>query len=256
MTAPQCVLPDHTLPRHESYPALAVGVAAPLWPRHVLVAIDGTTAPDSAIRAAHAFALRTHCTVDIVAIYAPRIPVPALSGRVGIEACEPSDRMHAAHLIATVRARHRELVPDWLERAAWQLHLEVGDPGTTIVRLAESLHADLVIVGTGQREPHGTVVGGRTVACAARYLTAPLFAAAPDDETPSRVIVALPGGNLHVPTLRAALACVSRPAKLWLAFPERHPALAIDSCESDALAAAIGACDAELPSLLDDVCVE
>lgn len=256
MTGPQCVLPDHTLPRHESHPALAAVAAASRWPRHILVAIDGTAATDPAIRAAHALALRTGCVVDVVAIYAPRIPVPVMPGRPGIEACESSDRFDAAFLISMVRARYRALIPDRRERAAWQFHLEVGDPGTMIVRLAESLRPDLVIVGIAQREPLDTVVGGHTAVCAARYITVPLLAAASDDETPSRVIVALPGGKLHAPTLRAALACVSRPAKLWLASPERQPALAPDISDSHAIATAVGACDSELLPLLDGVLLE
>jgi nucleotide-binding universal stress UspA family protein len=257
MTAPQCLLPDHTLPREEHHAALAAGSPQSSWPRRILVAIDGSAETDPAIRAARFFTRHTDCAVDVAAIFAPRIPVPALSNRRGIDACEHSDRRDAAHLISTIRARCQDLVPDRADRAAWKFHLEVGDPGTTLVHLAAEIQADLVIVGIAQREPLDVRSGGRTTVCAARYLTAPLFAAAVDDETPSRVVVALPNGKLHAPTLRAALASVSRPAKLWLAFPERQPALAPDLNDSDAIAAALRALlGAEIGTALDDLCVE
>jgi nucleotide-binding universal stress UspA family protein len=254
MLAARCVLPDHTLPRWERHPALAgTSVSAP-WPRRILVAIDGTVATDPAIRAALFLQRQAASAVDVAAIYAPRIPVPHTSERRGIDACERGDRTDAARLIAMVRSRYRELVPDRAERAGWQFHLEVGDPGGTLVRLAETTRPDLVIVGIGQREPLDGRSGGRTAVCASRYPTTALFAAASDDEIPSRVIVALPNGKLHAPTLRAALACVSRPARLWLAFPERHPALASDIGDSHAIAAALRAlCGDEIADALENV---
>jgi nucleotide-binding universal stress UspA family protein len=257
MTAPHCTLPDHTLPHAEHHLALTPTSAMSPWPRRILVAIDGTAATDPALRAAHFFARHIDCAVDVAAIYAPRIPVPHMPNRNGIDACERGDRTDAAHLISAVRARYREIVPDRADRAAWRFHLEVGDPGATLVRLAAEVRPDLVIVGISQREPLDSAAGGRTAVCAARYLTAALFAAATDHEVPSRVIVAFPDGKLHAPTLRAALASVSRPAKLWLAFPERHPALAPDITDSDAIAAAVRAlCGAEVAETLEDVRLE
>jgi nucleotide-binding universal stress UspA family protein len=255
MIGAHCILPDHTLPHREQLTSLPT--APPAWPRRVLVAIDGTVATDPAIRAALFFTRRFGAAVDVAAIYAPRIPVPHTPARRGIDACERTDRVDAAQLIATVRARYRELVPDRAERAGWQFHLEVGDPGATLVRLAEETGPDLVVVGIAQREPLDSFAGGRTAVCAARYLTAALLAAASGDEPPSRAIVALPDGKLHAPTLRAALACVSRPAKLWIAFPERHPALAPDISDSLTIAAAVrAACGAGIEPALDDVRLE
>jgi nucleotide-binding universal stress UspA family protein len=256
MTAPQCVLPDHTLPHQERHPALTPGSAS-RWPRRILVAIDGTVATDPAIRAARFFAGRARCAVDVAAIYAPRIPVPHDPKRRGIQACERGDRNDAAQLIATVRARFRELVPNRADRASWQFHLDVGDPGATLIRLAKDVEPELVIVGLAQREPLDSLASGRTAVCAARYLDAALFAAAADAEAPSRAIVALPDGKLHGPTLRAALGSVTRPAKLWLAFPERHPALAPEASDSESIAAAVrAACGEGMNETLDDVRLE
>jgi nucleotide-binding universal stress UspA family protein len=256
MTAPQCVLPDHTLPHQERHPALTPGSRS-RWPRRILVAIDGTVATDPAIRAARFFAARAQCAVDVAAIYAPRIPVPHDPKRRGIQACERGDRNDAARLITTVRARFRELVPDRADRASWQFHLDVGDPGATLIRLAKEVDPELVIVGIAQREPLDSMASGRTAVCAARYLDAALLAAAPDAEAPSRAIVALPDGTLHGPTLCAVLGSVARPAKLWLAFPERHPALAPETSDSESIAAAVrAACGGDTSETLDDVRLE
>jgi nucleotide-binding universal stress UspA family protein len=253
MTRAHCFPPDHTLPRREQQTALAAASAS-LWPRRVLVAIDGTIATDPAIRAALFFARHAGSEVDMAVIYTPRIPVPHAPERRGMDACERHDRVDAAHLIATVRSRYHDLVADRAERAGWQFHLEVGDPGGTLVRLAGETRPDLVIVGLAQREPLDGHSGGRTAVCASRYLTAALLAAASDDEVPSRSIVALPDGKLHAPTLRAALACVSRPAKVWLAFPERHSALAPDISDSEAIAAAVRElCGDDTVNNLEDV---
>jgi nucleotide-binding universal stress UspA family protein len=240
MTAPHCVLPDYTLPHREQHAALASG-AAERWPRRILVAIDGTVATDPAIRAARAFARRAGSTVDVAAVFAPRIPVPYDERRRGIRACERGDRSDAARLISTVRGRFRELVPERADRATWRLRLEVGDPGATLIRLAAEVDPELVIVGIAQREPLDALASGRTAVCAARYLDAALFAASPEYEVPSRVIVALPSGKLHGPTLCAALASVVPPAKLWLVFPERHPGVAPDISDAESIVAGVRA---------------
>ena len=257
MIAPQYSSADRPLPDDSADVALATGSSALLWPRCILVAIDGTAATDPALRAAHVLASRTACNVDVAAMYAPRIPVPQMPNRRGIDACERWDRVDATHLITTVRARYRELIPDRRDRAEWQLHLEVGNPGATLVRVAAEIQPDLVIAGIAQREVRDQAFAGQTAICAARYLAIPLLAAASDGEAPSRAIVAFPDGKLHAPTLRAVLATVARPAELWLAFPERHaggdPAFAPDA-DSDAMAAAVRAlCGGDIAATLGDV---
>src|SRR4051812_41251320 len=100
MINPICALPDHTLPHQQPHAALSP--ATTVWPRHILVTIDGSFATDPAIRAAHALARRTAASVDVAVIYASRIPMPKLPGRHGLDACEPSDRIDATHLLRTV----------------------------------------------------------------------------------------------------------------------------------------------------------
>ena len=257
MIARQYSPADGNRPDEPADLALVGDPATFVWPRRILVAIDGTAATDPVLRAAHVLASRTGCDVDVAAIYAPRIPVPQMPDRRGIDACERRDRVDAAHLITTVRTRYRELIPDRRDREEWQLRLEVGDPGATLVRVASEIQPELVIAGIAQRDVLDLAFAGRTALCAARYLAVPLLAAASNIETPSRAIVAFSDGKLHAPTLRAVLATVARPAKLWLAFPERHPALAADILDSDAIAAAVRAlCGQDVAALLEDVQLE
>lgn len=255
MLISQPTLADHALPRGETQASLTPPASSFGWKR-ILVAIDGTVTTDSALRAAHAIAKRTRCAVDVTAIYAPRIPLPKMPHRHGLAVCERKDRHELAQLARTVRSRCRSVVPRRCDRESWRFHLEVGDPGATVVRLARELQADLVILGLSQHDLYDTLADERTAICAARYLGAPMLAALSHDDVIARAVVVLPDGRLHDRTLRAVLATVARPAKLWVVLPES----ALTSkrlTDSDALLAAIRSlCGPDARAMLDGIRLE
>lgn len=171
---------EHTRPRQRARPAVEPATEARHWPRRILVAVDGTAPTDPAPRAAYELERRTGASVHVAAIYAPRIPVPACADRPGLDACERGDRPEAAHFVATVRTRLRDMFPDRRDRAAWAFRVEVGDPGAALVRLAAETKSDLVIVGLAQREPLDWRANGRTAICAARHRFARLHSGLTD----------------------------------------------------------------------------
>lgn len=190
-------------------------------PTRLLLATDGSPAADSAVRTARALARRNGASVEIAAIYAPRIPLPASAELRGVERWAPSDRREVAELLRKVRRQLATLLTEASQLREWQLHLEIGDPGPTIVRMASEASTDLIVLGIGVHEPMDRPRGGHTAICVARYATVPLYAAASGCEVPVRCVVALADGRLHAPTIRAALAALLPGSHMWLAMPAR-----------------------------------
>ncbi len=190
----------------------AEALSGSAWPRSILVATDGSSGAEPAVIAARALAERHVASVAMVAVYAPGIPMPSSPTRRGFEQCEPCDRHEAAALLRAVRRQRRRAQ----FRRDWPLHLEVGDPGTVIVRLASETPVDLVMLGIGSVDPANRRSGGRTTLRAAQYVVAPLYAVVAGCEAPRRAVVAFPDGRVDEPTLRAAAACVAPGGRLWI----------------------------------------
>lgn len=231
-SAPERLLPR--VPEHDRAVALkAVARLHAPWPTRLVLAIDGSPVADTAVRAARAFARRNGASVEIAAIYAPRIPLPASAELHGVERCARSDRRQVAELLRKVRRQLANLLTEARHLREWPLHLEIGNPGPTIVRMASETGADLIVLGIGVQEPLDRRRGGRTAVGVARYATVPLYATASGCEVPARCVVALPDGRLHAPTLRAGLAALLRGGRLWLATPGRmDDGTASDASES------------------------
>jgi nucleotide-binding universal stress UspA family protein len=220
-----------------------------VWPRRILVASDGSVASDAAIVATRFVAQRSGASVEMAAVYSPRIPHPASPGRRGFEQCENPERREAAALLRAVRKQRRRSVP---ERRKWPLRLEVGDPGAVIVRLAKAASSDLVVLGIGESDPADRRYAGHTASCVARYLEAPLYAAAPGCEAPMCCVVALPDGRAHAPTLRAAVACLPSGAHMWIVVPDRASLQSPHSMQAESAHELVApACGPELASQVD-----
>lgn len=246
-----CPLPEHALPRMAGVEAHVLPRHAddpgPVWPNRILVASDGSPSSDAAITTARLLAKRSGASVEMAAVYSPRIPLPASPERRGFDQCEAPERGQAAALLRAVR-RQRRSIPD---ARSWPLHLDVGDPGTVICRVASGVSADLVVVGIGELNPEERRYAGHTASCLARYLRTAVYAAAPDCEAPVRCVVALPDGGVHAPTLRAAVACLPAGAHVWLALPSSSAAAQSGAPSESARELAANACGPELASRLD-----
>lgn len=229
-------------PVTESAPRLTLQASGSVeWPQRILVAADGSPASDAAIRAASLLASLHGAAVEVVAVYAPRIPLPASASRPGLRQCEAPDRESAARFARAVRRQLRRLITDSGLRQRWPLHFHVGDPGTVLVRMAETLAPDLVVIGIHQEEPLDERARRRTAICASRYLTVPLLAASAAFEAPRRCLVAFPDGHEHRPTLTAALAVLAPGGRLWVALADALPTDA-GNTQASARSLMAGAC--------------
>lgn len=248
-----CPLPDYALPRAAEVDSRTLprpaGDARAMWPRRILVASDASAASDAAILAARVLAERSGASVEMAAVYSPRIPLPASPERRGFEQCETPERSEAAALLRSVRKQRRRSVP---ERRDWPLRLGVGDAGTMIVRLANAAASDLVVLGIGELDPADRRYAGHTAACVARYLETALFAAAPGCEVPVRCVVALPEGRTHAPTLRAAVGCLPSGSHLWIVVPSESSTQAPDRVQSESAHELVAnACGPDLAGQVD-----
>jgi nucleotide-binding universal stress UspA family protein len=190
------------------------------WPARLVLATDGSPSADAAFRTARAFSLRTGATVEIVAVYTPRIPLPALPGSRAIERCAPSDRRELADLLRAVRRQMSRALAEPRHLREWPLTLTIGDPGLAIDRAAAASSADLTIVGIGADEPLDREAGTRTAITAARYTINPLYSAAHGCEAPTHAIIPMIDGRLHPATVRAAVACLLPGGRISIAATE------------------------------------
>lgn len=189
-----------------------------LWPRHILVASDGTPGAAPALAFAHRLAARVEAGVELLSVFTPRIPMPTRGEPAGGQ-CERGDRVQVAQLLRAVRAQRDAVVRSG---PVWPLRFESGDPVRVLTRVAHEKLVDLVVLGIGRADPKQRQHGDVTPARAANEIEVPLYAAAPgSDELPRRVIVALPDRRVHVPTIRAALACTASGGEIVLALSAR-----------------------------------
>jgi nucleotide-binding universal stress UspA family protein len=210
---------EHMLPRFDA--ARAGG-----WPRRILVGTDGTASAVPAIEAARAIAERRGVPVEMETVYRPRVPLPWSGTHRGIDECEHTERDPAVTQLRRVRRQRRELSQ---YAHGWPLRFEIGDPAAVISRAAAEGGCDLVVAGIGHFDPVGARCDGRTVTRVARQIGVPLLAAKAGCEAPTRCVIALPDGQIHAPTIRAAFRLLSSDAPVWIAMPDRfatpHPEL-------------------------------
>lgn len=199
-------------PRRAESPASS---ALRVWPKHILIATDGSHSADAAVAAAGALGERSGASVELAVIYASRTPLPPCPDRSGLQQCEGSQRIDVAGLLRSVRRQRHRLAPG----TPWPLRCDVGDPPTLLGRIAEQYGADVVVMGIGPEEPADRVYGSHTALRAIRFLEVPLYAVARGCEGPTRGIVVLPDGQVHAPTVRAAVGCLPPGATLWIAVP-------------------------------------
>jgi nucleotide-binding universal stress UspA family protein len=253
-----CPLPEYALPRAPQVATRTLprgrtdnGLS---WPRCILVASDGSPSSDAAIVAARFLAERCSASVEMAAVYSPRIPLPPSAGRHGFKQCEAPERGEAATLLRAVHNQRRRLL---LAPRDWPLRLEVGDPGGALVHMAKEASADLVVLGIGAPNPVDRRYAAHTASCVARYLQSPLCAVAPQCEAPVRCVVALPDGRAHAPTLGAAVAILPVGARIWIASPDgSFPAAQDDARPESARELVARAGGPELASRLDTPEVE
>lgn len=216
--------PDRLLPMiyQRGTAALAhriTGARAP-WPARILLATDGSWLGNAAVAAARIIAARSGASCEIVAVYAPRVPLPVIPGLHGMSRCPPSERPEARRVLQGARRQLAELCGGSRGGGECPLRLEVGDPAMSIVRLAAERQVDLVVLGVGRCDTPERRSGAITAARVVRYASTAVYAAAAGCEEPDCAVVAFPDGVVSERTIRAAIDCLTPTGRLWIALPE------------------------------------
>jgi nucleotide-binding universal stress UspA family protein len=184
------------------------------WPTRILVCADDSSSAGDALAMANSLAARSNAEVELVSIFAPRIPVPNAIGREGAARCEELDRNAAAELVRSVRNQERRRVDRFTK---WPVHLEVGHPVRVIVERAKSSGADLIVLGIGNSDPRVRRCRAATPASLCNYLEVPALAAARlGTALPREAIFFVDRENPDLRTVRAGLGCLEDAARVWV----------------------------------------
>jgi nucleotide-binding universal stress UspA family protein len=184
------------------------------WPERILVCAHDSSSTGDALTAAKALAGRCNAEVNVLTVFAPRIPLPNVPGKRGSAQCESRDRSAAADLIRAVRAEERRRFDG---HVAWPIHLEVGNPVQMIIENTRSTRADLVIVGLGRHDPLVRQAAVAIPVSLARYTDVPMLAAAPASrELPQEVVLFVDREPAEPAMIRAALRCIEDAAFVWV----------------------------------------
>ncbi len=119
-------------------------------PKVVLVGVDGS---DSSLRAAAyagGLARRQHALLAVVYVQ----PVMAAGAAVGVPVAETTGQI-AEDLVAQIREAAERMRGIFDVR--WEFHTFHGDPYTGLVRAADELKADAVVVGASEQAGHRIV---------------------------------------------------------------------------------------------------
>jgi nucleotide-binding universal stress UspA family protein len=136
----------------------------------LLLATDGTTRSDAAVRAARAISASTGQPVLVLAVHAP---LPVMGPEVHFASRASMDAESRAGLFDQVREQ--------LEREGvshWPIKVTTGFPAGTIAKLASSIDASLIVLGLGGHGLLDRVFGDEMALQVLRVGLAPILAVA------------------------------------------------------------------------------
>ena len=169
--------------------------------RQILAATDESEAGRQAVRSAVALGARAGAPVTIVRVI-PEGPTP---GRILRGPGRSPGRTGA-------RDSALEHLRRWLEAGVAsadeleniQLCIAYGLPGIEICRVAEQVHADLLVVGRKRHSPMARLLLGDTADAVARRSRVPCLFVPPSSGLPHTVLVALDGSDRGLSVLHQA----------------------------------------------------
>lgn len=147
------------------------GNATPSWIRHLVVAVDGSSASRDGLALAAEVAERTGAHLTVV--HVRHVPAGAsLSSLMAEQVVRTQDELEAE-----VRAVAREVLAGG--RISWDLVVRAGSPGEEVLKVVKELGADLVVVGSDRHGYLHNVLLGSTSAYLASHSPVPVLVARP-----------------------------------------------------------------------------
>lgn len=178
----------------------------------ILVATDGTTSADAAVRFAAQMAAHGHVAVRALAVLPP-VPLVAADYGVLLPPVETEQARHDS-LLQRVTAQLREILGPTHE---WTVEVKGGDPATRIAAVARETGARGVVLGLGHHDLLDRLFGGETALHVLRQAHVPVIAVPPQAQAlPTRVMVATDFSPASVAAARAALTLFPGVSILYL----------------------------------------
>jgi nucleotide-binding universal stress UspA family protein len=202
-----------TAPFSDAATAASTGGTAPRGDAPVVVATDGTTSADAAVRVGAQLVAHGRGTMHVVTVLPPA-PLVAADYGVLLPPIETEQQRRDA-LVSRVRAQLRELHGADVDTP---VEVRTGDPASRVAAYAREVGARAIVVGLGHHDLLDRLFGGETALHILRQAPVPVLAVpAQAQALPARVIVAMDFSPTSVQAARAALATFPGISILYLA---------------------------------------
>lgn len=174
----------------------------------VIVATDGQTQSDGALVVGKIFA-ESSSAMRVVSVLRPLPLIPKAE-------LVPSKELDLSRRAEIQREVIAQMTRTWDTLDAGEIHL--GDPATTIARLAHKASATMIVCGLGRHRVADRVFGDETALRLVRLADVPVFAAAQGlRQAPRRIVVACDFSETSLRAARMAIELASPNATLYLA---------------------------------------
>jgi len=180
--------------------------------RSVLVATDGTPAALGALRFAAELAKGDRCQVEVVGVVEP-VPVFDAGFMVALPEVELFESRREA-LRSEIEGQLRDVTG---RSTTFPISVQSGLPAPRIVKQAEEIGADTILMGLGRHGPMDRVFGTETVLQVLRVSHLPILAVPEDLEClPRSAVLGVDFSQFSQRAARGALAFMGTPRELHL----------------------------------------
>ena len=187
----------------------------------LLVATDGTSGSDAALRLARLLVGRTGADVHVLSVVTPLTDSFGEYGAVNLTA--EVDAARQRDMRSRVEQQLRTVLG---EECGWAVEVRLGDAARVIAREASELRAQAIIVGLGDHGFLDRLGGTETVLSLIRLASIPVLAIPSGfDEIPRRALVAVDFSPASIEAARAALELLQDFTMLYLVHVAPRPAL-------------------------------
>lgn len=178
----------------------------------IVVATDGTTSANAALKAAALMADRTGAQVTVLSVLEP-LPLVAADYGLLLPPAETDEARRQA-LSERVRVQLAEVAG---ARPNWDVQIRDGDPAAVIARAGREAGARMIIAGIGHHDLLDRMFGGETALHTLRLSRVPVLAVPPGfGALPQRLAIAIDFSEPSVIAARAALALLPSVTMVYL----------------------------------------
>ncbi len=180
----------------------------------ILVGSDGSPTALGALHLARELEARDGCRVEIIGVVEP---VPVFD--TGFLVALPEMELYESRRDALRHEIEGQVEAVRGSRSAWPLGVETGVPAPRIVKRAEALDAQLILLGLGRHGPMERVLGTETALQVLRLAHAPVLAVPQDiSDLPRKAVMGVDFSGFSISAVKASTAIMKEPWTAHLAY--------------------------------------